>query len=363
MRTRSGYVLRMAAANLAAAVFVAVAFLGAGTSLSTHQALEAFAVALVFAVCIGTPCAIVLPRVSPRLWRFRFPFNWLGLVLVMFGLAQAGSALAIGALVAFGYIPAAEFGEWFVGSFRYALVTTLTFGIGISAYEMMRTRLDAAELAIRTKERDEAEARRVAVEAQLASLESRVQPHFLFNTLNSIASLIPNDPRGAEQMTAQLGSLLRSSLEGNGRPLVPLEQELGTVRDYLAIERVRFGDRLHAVLEVDEQAAGALVPRFSLQTLVENAMKYAVAPRRNGGRVSVRAAGRDGRVRIEVEDDGPGFEAEALPANHGLALLRQRLALTYGDRATLSFQSAPGRTVVSIEIPKSTPQAAKADTT
>lgn len=343
----------MAAANLAAAVFVAVAFFGAGTSLGTHQTIEAFAVALVFAICIGTPSAILLPYVSPQLWKLRFPLNWGGLVLVMFGLALAGSALAIGALIGFSYIPASAFGEWFVGSFRYALVTTLTFGIAISAYEMMRTRLDVAELAVRTKERDEAEARRAVVEAQLASLESRVQPHFLFNTLNSIASLIPSDPKGAEQMTAQLGSLLRSSLDGSDRPLVPLEQELRTVRDYLAIERVRFGDRLRAELEVDEHAAGTLLPRFSLQTLVENAMKYAIAPRRNGGRVAIRAAARGGRVRIEVEDDGPGFEAEALPANHGLALLRQRLALTYGDRATLSLQTAPGRTVVIVDIPES----------
>ena len=102
------------------------------------------------------------------------------------------------------------------------LVTTLTFGISISAYELMRSRLEAATLTVRTKERDEAEARRAAIEAQLASLESRVQPHFLFNTLNSIASLIPSDPRGAERMTAQLASLLRSSLDAANAPLTTI---------------------------------------------------------------------------------------------------------------------------------------------
>jgi len=99
---------------------------------------------------------------------------------------------------------------------------------------------------MRTKERDEAKARRAALEAQLASLESRVQPHFLFNTLNSIASLIPSDPGGAERMTTQLASLLRSSLDAADGALVPLADELRTVRDYLDIERVRFGSRMQS---------------------------------------------------------------------------------------------------------------------
>ena len=133
-----------------------------------------------------------------------------------------------------------------------------------------------------------------ALEAQLASLESRVQPHFLFNTLNSIASLIPSDPRGAERMTTQLASLLRSSLDAANGALVPLADELRTVRDYLDIERVRFGSRMKPELTIDAAAENALVPRFSLQTLVENSVKYAIAPRRDGGRIAVRASARDG---------------------------------------------------------------------
>ena len=266
-------------------------------------------------------------------WKHRFPFNWVLLIVWLFGFAMAGSAATVAILAAIGYIPAARFAYWMVGSARYAIVTTLTFGLAISAYEVMRARLEAAELAMRTKERDEAEARRAALEAQLASLESRVQPHFLFNTLNSIASLIPSDPGGAERMTTQLASLLRSSLDAANGALVPLSDELRTVRDYLDIERVRFGSRMKPELMIDAAAGNALVPRFSLQTLVENSVKYAIAPRRDGGRIAVRASARDGVAHIEVEDDGPGFDPSAVPANHGLALLRQRLAFTYGDRA------------------------------
>jgi LytS/YehU family sensor histidine kinase len=124
------------------------------------------------------------------------------------------------------------------------------------------------------------------------------------------------------------------------------------VRDYLDIERVRFGQRMQPDLAIDPGVESALVPRFSLQTLVENSVKYAIAPRRNGGRVSVRAAARDGRVRIEVEDDGPGFDPDGAPANHGLALLRQRLASpTAIVHAEHSHRA--GRTVVSVEIHRS----------
>jgi sensor histidine kinase YesM len=343
----------MVAVNIAATIFVAVAFIGVGSDTPWRDAVEALGVALLFSFTIGTLCAVFIPRISPSLWRYRFPLNWLLLIACMFGFAMVGSVLTIAILGGIGYIPGARLAEWLVGSVQYAIITTLIFGIAISAYEMMRTERDEATLAARTKERDEAEARRAALEAQLTSLESRVQPHFLFNTLNSIASLIPTDPHGAEKMTARLASLLRSSLDGAENPLVPLEQELKTVRDYLDIERVRFGDRLNPELAIDTNTGTALVPRFSLQTLVENSVKYAIAPRRAGGRISVRARADNGLVRIEVEDDGPGFNPEAVPGNHGLALLRQRLAFTYGDRAALTVQSDPGRTVVVVEIPTS----------
>src|SRR5204862_1956716 len=114
---------------------------------------------------------------------------------------------------------------------------TLIFGIFATVVETMRARLDETTVALRTKERDEARARRLAAEAQLASLESRVNPHFLFNTLNSIAALVHDDPSAAERMTAQLASLMRSSLEAGSMPLVPLDEELRIVHAYLDIER------------------------------------------------------------------------------------------------------------------------------
>jgi LytS/YehU family sensor histidine kinase len=177
-----------------------------------------------------------------------------------------------------------------------------------------------------------------------------VRPHFLFNTLNSIAALIPQDPAGAEKMTGQLASLLRASLDAAPSALVPLEQELRTVRDYLEIERVRFGDRLRYEIDMPAALAGSMVPRLSLQTLVENAVKYAVAPRRTGGSIQVRAAGGEPGLRLTVTDDGPGFQTSDLPPGHGLALMRDRLRMLFGERARLSVEARADGSTVAIEI-------------
>jgi two-component system, LytTR family, sensor histidine kinase AlgZ len=352
MNPRIRYWLRMLAANLAAALLVVLTFSGVDAATPWRNIVRSFAVAFLFATCTGPLLALTMPRLGRLVWqRFAFPFNWIVNVAVMMALAVVGSLLAITILVAIGYVPGDQFVGWFRNSLRIAIVVTLTIGISVTAYELLRARLEETTLALRTKERDEAEARRLATEAQLASLESRVQPHFLFNTLNSIAALIPTDPAGAERMTGQLASLLRSSLDTEASSVVPLEQELQTVRNYLDIERVRFGERLRYQLEVAEEIGVLLVPRMSLQTLVENSVKYAVSGRRGGGSIAVRASRHGERLRLEVEDDGPGFGESTVPPNHGLALLRERLRLTFNGRASMRVAANAGRTVVGIDLP------------
>jgi LytS/YehU family sensor histidine kinase len=152
-------------------------------------------------------------------------------------------------------------------------------------------------------------------------------------------------------MTTQLSSLLRSALDGTAVPLVPLDEELRVVRAYLDIERVRFGDRLRYDVQLGEGTAAAAVPRLALQTLVENSVKYAVSPRREGGSISVTSTATDGRVLITVEDDGPGFNPARRPEGHGLALLDARLAMLFGPRASMRVDSRAGHTGVTIDVP------------
>jgi sensor histidine kinase YesM len=352
------FIARVAAVNAAIAAVITVAFADFSRQIPWRFALEQFLVIYFVTTCISPVCVFVLPKIAPPVFRrFSFPVNWLIVIAVMIVLAAAGSLFAVSALAVVGYIDPNEIiPVWLNSSLKVSLIVTLTLGIFITAREMMRSRLKKATLALRTKERDEAEARRIATAAQLASLESRVQPHFLFNTLNSIAALIPQDPAGAERMTGQLASLLRSSLDSAASPLVPLEQELKTVNDYLDIERVRFGDRLRFAIRVDPGLEQSSVPRLSLQSLVENSVKYAVSPSRTGATIHVSATQLDGRLTLEVMDDGPGFESDEEPSGHGLALLRERLRMTCGESATLTIGREHGATTVRIELPNPVPK-------
>jgi signal transduction histidine kinase len=314
---------------------------------------QLLAVCLIYGHCIALTAVFAIPRWLRRFTR-RNRVSWLvGRVLVLPVLIFIGGSGAWFITMAVGLVHSSNYLDFAVpflhGGPAVGMVAAIF--VTVTGYEYLRDRIDAATLELRTKQRDEAEARRLAAEAQLASLESRVQPHFLFNTLNSIAALIPQDPAGAEKMTGQLASLLRSSLDAGATAVVPLEQEIKTTRDYLDIERVRFGDRLRYDIRVDATLADTPVPRMSLQTLVENSVKYAVAPRREGGAIVICAVHAADHIHLSVSDDGPGFDAHDLPEGHGLMLIKERLQKLFGGRAALAIASAAGNTTVTIELP------------
>jgi LytS/YehU family sensor histidine kinase len=208
----------------------------------------------------------------------------------------------------------------------------------------MRRRIMRAEVALKAKEAEHAR-------AQLESLQSRVQPHFLFNALNSISSLIRQDPARAERMVEHLARLLRASLDTHQESLVPLHQELRIVRDYLEIQSARFEDRLRWFVEEPGVLGDALIPPFSVQSLVENSVKFAVATRRHGGTVRVSARGDGERFTVAVTDDGPGFTSAAKTPGHGLDNLHTRLLTLYGGGAALDIVPAePGVTGVTVSL-------------
>ncbi len=260
--------------------------------------------------------------------------------------------LACGLLTLLGLHHGDSFRRCFVSDLGVNALVVVAVGFGMLLYESQRARLDAVTLELRGKEIEHARAQKMAIEARLASLESRLHPHFLFNTLNAILALIREDPDHAERTVERLATLLRFSLDATERGLVPLGQELKIAVDYLEIERTRLGERLSYALDIDPDVTACEVPPLVIQTLVENSIKHAIAPRPGGGHVRVEASARGDRMTLTVWDDGPGFTPAAVPPGHGLDNLRGRLAGRYGPAATLDITRRDGGTLVTVSLPR-----------
>jgi len=334
----------------AVAALIVILFLTMGHS-RVSETLTRFLESLVYTLLIGVPSAIVLTWMSFR-WTTRLgKLILLPQALVLITCATTGSLTAALVLQIVGVFPASFYWNEFRGSYPFSIVITLVVGLTMTTYQTLRHQLESATLQLRTKEVEQERAYKLLAEARLSSLESRLHPHFLFNTLNSIAALIPRDPQRAEDTVGKLASLLRFSLATSQNRFVPLAQELKFVRDYLEIESTRFGARLHYEIDVPDALMELNTPPMALQSLVENAVKHVVAQRAEGARLCITGR-RDGdMVRLEVTDDGPGFSLHAVTPEHGLGNLRARLELLFGDRGKLLVTRRDVLTVVGLEFP------------
>ena len=206
------------------------------------------------------------------------------------------------------------------------------------------------------------EQKRLVLEARLDALQRQINPHFLFNTLNSISSLVRTKPELAREMTVKLANILRALLKDHDT-YVPLSDELSFTDDYLDIEVVRFGaDKLRVEKDIDPRTLTIPVPSILLQPLIENSIKHGLEPRLHGGTVTLRSRLEGDRVLIEVADDGVGMGPRPQSALRrdgagiGMKNVQERLEVLYGNQAEFKVVSSPGRgTLVSIEIPASLP--------
>ena len=206
---------------------------------------------------------------------------------------------------------------------------------------------------------------RLLLEARLDALQRQINPHFLFNTLNSIASLIRSKPDLAREMIVKLSHILRVLLRDRDA-FVPLREELDFTDDYLDIEVVRFGEKLRVVKEISDDTLDIIVPSMLLQPLIENSIKHGLEPRISGGTTTLRSRIADDRLLLEIEDDGVGIEPggpTTAPdsgivregSGIGMRNVRERIQVLYGDEAHVDIISRPGRgTRVSLRMPLAT---------
>src|SRR6266436_6704302 len=198
------------------------------------------------------------------------------------------------------------------------------------------------------------------LKARMDALSRQINPHFLFNTLNTVTALIRFDPDSARGVVLRLSNILRRLLRKH-ETFVALREELQFIDDYLDIEVARFGrDNLEIVKQLDDETLEAFVPSMLLQPIVENCLKHGLAPKLGGGKIELRTTNRDGRLHIEIEDNGVGISEEKMPHVYvegiGLSNVRERLRVLYGTDFNLDIQSRAGEgTVIRIDVPALVP--------
>ena len=225
-----------------------------------------------------------------------------------------------------------------------------------AAAALAGNRLDALRREREAAEREGRESLLLqqVTEAELRALRAQINPHFLFNSLNTIADLTVRDPRRAEAMTLRLAGVFRHVLAHSSRPLTSVRDEIEFLRTYLYIEEVRFGDRLQVEIEMSPTVAGDHLPSLILQPLVENALKHGLGPKPGPGHLWISAAAQNGCVQLIVEDDGMGMDARDSKAEGlGLANVAERLRTLYQDRASLTMEAREGGgTRATLRIPR-----------
>ena len=252
-------------------------------------------------------------------------FAWLAIEISQIAL-QAGFDAAIAASHAFAGFEVLD------GLFIYGVLAAGSHAIRMSS-------------RLREQEARAARAEALRMRAELAALRGQLNPHFLFNTLHTLTALVSREPDTAEHALERFGDMLRYVLDVKraAREDVTLAEELRFVRDYLSLEQLRLGDRLKVVERVDPETLDCVIPSLTLQPLVENAIKHAVAPRVQGGTIELVASLDGDSLVLEVRDDGPGADKLNVDAATGMGLraVRQRLVTRYGEDASFGITTAP----------------------
>jgi signal transduction histidine kinase len=339
MKPRGVFSLPVQVLLWAAGSSAAGAVVGLVVGLFRAKPLDAplFLVSLLFGNVVGLTvfvCSValypVLRDLTPVL---RYPVLGIGLL--------AGSVAGT-ALVAwrYPYFVVSDPGQS-LAVFALNGVLALIVGGLAHAYEGMRWRLAESLREVEEVRLVEAQLHEQAARAELSALQARINPHFFFNTLNTISALLAEDPDKADEVVQTLADLFRYTFKAAHADAVALDEELDFVEGYLAVEKARFGDRLKVTWAIDPASRATRVPGLILQPLVENAVGHGIAPVPGGGTVRIAARIVDGSLVVEVEDDGPGLpgDPEALiREDHGLGNVRRRIATTTRGRGALELR-------------------------
>ena len=338
MRSRSRFLFLYFAAWIPVAAIYTLLIYLSSSDRTASGAMAGGGQSALFAALLGLPVWSMSRRLAERprstarvigthvLFAIAYSVVWTGLMVLSIALFAPPFVLQAFVQFAVGW-------ELLTGVLFYGIIAGIAHAVAVGA-RLRRER----EAAVR------AEALRAR--AELSALRAQMNPHFLFNTLHSIAALARTDPKAVQDALERLALLLRRLLDVNrsGVDRIMLAEEWEIVRDQLELEHLRFGERLHIVTDIDGDALECRIPVFTLQPLVENAVRHGVALQTRPTTLSIAARVVGDELVIQVSDDGPGAELRGVSAAPGLGLraIRERLLAHYGDRASVRVETSPG---------------------
>lgn len=246
--------------------------------------------------------------------------------------------------------PESNLGQFFRNTFLgFFYLGLLVYGpILFACQAIIRNRRFAAE------QKKSADLQSQLVQAQLQALKMQLQPHFLFNTLNSISSLVLKNPPQAQMMIAKLGDFLRLTLDFNENQMVLLSEELRFLRSYLEIEQIRFSEKLQVIFDVNDDVMNAVVPHLALQPIVENSVKHGISQLTEEGKIDITAKKIGDKLLLRVKDNGPGKTVSAEKNQTGISNIKTRLKHLYGEDFSFEMNGEPGEGMtVTVTIPLS----------
>jgi signal transduction histidine kinase len=333
-----------------AAAWIPIALIYTVVAITPHPIYQRPVPPLIVAIIEGISYVAPVALMGVVVWRFTGMLTWPPRSLWRFLITHVVAAIAfssawlasqwalIGASV--GLHMATEIVKGFAG---FQIIE------GIFVYGLVAAGSHAIRIATRLREQEARVARADALRmrAELAALRGQLNPHFLFNTLHTLTALVRRDPGTAENALERFGDMLRYVLDvkRSQREDVTLADEMQFVRNYLALEHLRLGERLRIVEHIDPDALDCVVPSLTLQPLVENAIKYAIAPRSQGGTIEIVATLVGDALQLEVRDDGPGAASDIMTsaAGVGLRAVRQRLETRFPGRSEFDVVTAPAQ--------------------
>ena len=305
--------------------------------------LMTYVVSIVITLCI-TNISIISSHIIKQKFSSPFINIILNYALIALGVV-IGTEISLMFMMLVFQIPFSDVNHW--DSIQFNLAIGLIAGTIIYLYQLQRDNYDNK---IQDQEMQLLKLNELKTQADLKTLQARINPHFLYNALNSITSLIHEAPEKAEEMTIKLSQLFRYSINTQEANWASVKEELEMVNTYLDIERVRFGNRITFITNADEKVLNEMIPRFLLQPLVENALKHGLKNKTEDGILKVNISESHNQLMIDVHDNGTAFPGD-LMAGYGLQSTIDRLNLLYGEAWKLNYINSPEKKI-SIVVPK-----------